>query len=135
MAPQAAQNMSANDDIYDEEPEQDTIGGRLSRAREAAGLTTAQLAQRIGVKTSTVRAWENDQSEPRANRLNTLAGILGVSLSWLVYGAGIAPKDDMRADLVRLVTGHLEQMKRMRDETSSIIERLENELKRFDRHQ
>ena len=40
--------------IYDDLPDQDTLGGRLARAREAAGMSTAQLARRLGVKTSTL---------------------------------------------------------------------------------
>ena len=36
----------------------------------------------------TLDAWENDLSEPRANRLQMLAGILNVSISWLLTGEG-----------------------------------------------
>ncbi len=73
----------------------DTLGGRLIKAREAAGLTTAQLARRLGVKTKTMANWESDRSEPRANRLNMLAGILGVSTTWLLvgHGQGLADAD------------------------------------------
>lgn len=118
--------------ILDQSPDMDTMGGRLSRAREAAGMTTAQLARRVGVKTATLQSWETDRSEPRANRLTMLAGVLNVSLSWLLYGVGAAPQDDVRSDMIRLISGHLEQMKALRDKTSAIIERLETELERFD---
>jgi hypothetical protein len=40
------------------------------------------------VKVKTIRAWENDMSEPRANRLQMLAGLLGVSLMWMLNGEG-----------------------------------------------
>jgi ribosome-binding protein aMBF1 (putative translation factor) len=60
-----------------------TFGDRMTGAREAAGLSQAELAKRLGVKVKTIRAWENDRSEPRANRLQMLAGILGVSIMWL----------------------------------------------------
>ncbi|MEM9756745.1 MAG: helix-turn-helix domain-containing protein, partial [Pseudomonadota bacterium] len=46
-----------------------------------------------GVGLQTVRAWENDQSEPRANTLQRVAGILGVSLMWLLAGEGEAGQD------------------------------------------
>lgn len=122
---------SANN-IYDHTQDNDTLGGRLSRAREASGITTAQLARRLGIKTSTLQSWESDRSEPRANRLATIAGILNVGLSWLIFGVGDAPNDDIHSNVVSLVRGHLEQMKSLRDKTSAIIERLESELERFD---
>lgn len=65
-----------------------TLGDRLAAARDAAGLTQSALAQRLGVRAKTLRDWENDISEPRANRLQMLAALLGVSLRWLLTGEG-----------------------------------------------
>ena len=65
-----------------------TFGDRMTGAREAAGLSQTELARRMGVKVATVRAWENDQSEPRANKLQMLAGMLGVSIMWMLTGKG-----------------------------------------------
>jgi transcriptional regulator with XRE-family HTH domain len=65
-----------------------TFGDRLAGAREAAGMTQTQLAKRLGVKLATMRSWENDLSEPRANRLTMMAGIIGVSFIWLLNGEG-----------------------------------------------
>jgi transcriptional regulator with XRE-family HTH domain len=65
-----------------------TFGDRLCAAREAGGLSVAELARRIGVGDKTVRGWEDDQSEPRANRMQMLAGLLNVSLRWLMTGEG-----------------------------------------------
>lgn len=94
-------------DWYSEETA--TFGDRLAAAREASHLTQKELAQRVGVKNSTMRDWENDLSEPRANRLSTLAGILGVSLSWLLTGEGEgveAPNEEMQVqpDMTLLLT-------------------------------
>ncbi len=69
-------------------PEAATFGDRLAAAREAAGMSQKQLAKRMGVKLSTLHAWENDLSEPRANRLSMMAGILNVSIMWLLMGEG-----------------------------------------------
>jgi transcriptional regulator with XRE-family HTH domain len=68
-----------------------TFGDRLAGAREAAGLTQDELARRLGVRDETLRAWEDDLSEPRANRVQMLAGILSVSLTWLMVGKGDGP--------------------------------------------
>ncbi len=65
-----------------------TFGDRVSGAREAAGMTQAQLARRLGVKKTTVRGWEEDLSEPRANKLSMMAGLLNVSIMWLLTGEG-----------------------------------------------
>ena len=65
-----------------------TFGDRLTAAREATGLSVRDLAQRVGVKPSTLQAWEDDVKEPRANRLSMLAGMLGVSLRWILTGEG-----------------------------------------------
>jgi len=65
-----------------------TFGDRMTGAREASGLSQTELARRLGVKVKTIRAWENDRSEPRANRLQMLAGMLGVSIMWLLNGEG-----------------------------------------------
>ncbi len=91
----------------------DTLGGRIVRARDALGLSTAQLARRLGVKTATLAEWENDRSEPRANRLCNLAGILGVSTMWLLVGRGEAPTEDeplaQEAEMLRTEIAHLSQ--------------------------
>jgi len=65
-----------------------TFGDRLAAAREAAGMTQKDLAKRVGVKVTTLARWEEDQAEPRANRLQMLSGMLGVSLRWLLTGIG-----------------------------------------------
>lgn len=68
-----------------------TLGDRLTAAREAQGLSVAQLAARLGVRARTLDGWENDRAEPRANRLQMLAGLLNVSLGWLLTGDGEGP--------------------------------------------
>lgn len=68
-----------------------TFGDRLTVAREAFGLSPEQLAWRLGVRRSTISAWEDDRAEPRANRMQMLAGVLNVSLVWLMTGEGADP--------------------------------------------
>lgn len=65
-----------------------TLGDRITGAREASGLSQSELARRLGVKLATIRTWENDQAEPRANKLQMLAGMLNVSIMWLLTGMG-----------------------------------------------
>src|SRR3546814_16968862 len=65
----------------------------MGRAREAAGLSGAQAARRLGVKTATWQGWENDRAEPRSNKLLMIAGAFGVSPTWLLGGYGDGPTE------------------------------------------
>ncbi len=77
------------DDIKDwYGPETATFGDRLAAAREMSDMTQAELARRLGVRVATLRSWEDDLSEPRANRLSMMAGLLNVSMMWLINGQG-----------------------------------------------
>lgn len=78
-----------NSDEYDwYGPDAATLGDRITVARETAGMDQNALARRLGVRVSSVKSWEEDRSEPRANRLQMLSGILNVSLPWLLNGQG-----------------------------------------------
>ena len=69
-------------------PDKATFGDRLVAAREKSNLSQQDLAKRLGVKNSTIKSWENDNSEPRANRLSMLAGLLNISITWLICAEG-----------------------------------------------
>lgn len=68
--------------------EQATFGDRVAGARDALGLSQTELARKMGIKLKTLRAWEEDMNEPRANKLQMLAGVLNVSITWLLNGEG-----------------------------------------------
>ncbi|MCB1472259.1 MAG: helix-turn-helix domain-containing protein [Rhodobiaceae bacterium] len=106
----------------------DTIGGRITRARVAQGLTTAQLARRLGLKTTTLSHWESDRAEPRPNRLMTLAGVLAVSPTWLLTGQGTAPSEGGDDTNIRLLR---QELSRLRDDAASLVERLERTIARL----
>jgi len=71
----------------------DTVGGRISLAREIAGLTISEAARGLGIQQDTWAAWECDRDQPRGNRLTMMAGLLAVSPSWLLAGVGQGPID------------------------------------------
>jgi transcriptional regulator with XRE-family HTH domain len=64
----------------------ENFGARVTQARKAAGFTVRQLATRMSVKPSTIENWEAGRSEPRANKLVMLAGVLGIPVLWLLDG-------------------------------------------------
>jgi len=110
----------------------DTLGGRIVHARESENLSTAQLARRIGVKTKTVHNWETDCSEPRSNRLLTLAGLLNVSPTWLLTGAGESPVEGLDETEMMHIRASVE---RMRQQMLTIAEELEQLEARLDSYQ
>lgn len=65
-----------------------TFGDRVAAARDAQGLSQKALAKRLGIALKTIEKWEDDLSEPRANKLQMLAGVLNVSMPWLLTGEG-----------------------------------------------
>lgn len=83
-------------------PDVATFGDRLTAAREQAKMTQADLARKLGVKKVTLANWEEDLNEPRANRLQMLSGLLGVSLKWLLTGEGDDVEIDQTHRLIRL---------------------------------
>jgi transcriptional regulator with XRE-family HTH domain len=102
-----------------------TFGDRMTGAREAAGLSQAELARRLGVKVKTIRAWENDQSEPRANKLQMLSGLLGMSIMWMLTGEGEGldgpeTPDDLPDDVAAL----LSELRRLKVDQARVAERM-----------
>lgn len=64
-----------------------TRGDRLEKARELAGLTQEEMAERLDVKRTTLSAWERDDSQPRDVDwvMTRYSEETGVDLAWL-YG-------------------------------------------------
>ncbi len=101
----------------------DTIGGRLTSAREAQSLSVSQLARRLGVKSKTMADWECDRAEPRANRLVMLAGLLNVSPAWILTGRGEGPSDGFSIDDIRLAQAELAQALEAQAQARERVER------------
>lgn len=107
----------------------DTIGGRISVAREALGLSAVQLARRLGVKTKTLQDWEADRAEPRANRLVMLAGVLNVSPTWVLVGKGDGPQNELESTEIRLARAEISAVL---NTLETMQERLKRALTRLD---
>lgn len=111
-----------------------TFGDRVAAAREALGMDQAMLASKLGVKLSTVERWEEDQSEPRANKLNMLSGILNVSMRWLLTGEGEVgfdgpiDEDVLPADLQNLMS-EIRVLQASLNRTATRLGKVEKRLK------
>ena len=108
----------------------DTLGGRIWRARDAMNLSVKDLANQLGVRGDTISAWERDRSEPRTNRLFMLAGVLGVTPAWLIAGIGEAPKDELSNTVSGQLRDQLAQVKKLHEQTGKAISALEMEINR-----
>lgn len=113
-----------------------TFGDRLAGAREAIGMSRAQLAENLGATIDVIEAWEDNISEPRSNRLIRLSGILNVSVMWLLNGEGDglpAPVEDGQADprigeVLAEIAAIRKQMARSTERLSSLETRLRQML-------
>lgn len=102
-----------------------TFGDRVAAGREQMGLSQAELAKRLGVKIKTVSAWENDIAEPRANKLQMLAGMLNVSMRWLMTGEGAdVSAQDVPEEVPADINALLIELRSLRAEASGLGERI-----------
>jgi transcriptional regulator with XRE-family HTH domain len=67
------------------------FGARLHAAREAAGLSQAQMADKLGIHQTSYAAWERHPVALRPEQLKTLADACGVSVEHLL-GTEQTPK-------------------------------------------
>lgn len=101
-----------------------TFGDRLEAARQAAGLTVEDLATRLGVRVRTVRSWEANEFEPRANRLQMLAGMLSVSLTWLMTGKGPGVNGEQTSSLSDSALSALRQLADLRAQMQNLSQQM-----------
>lgn len=116
--------------MYGKERDNDTLGGRLSRARESAGYAESKFARTLGIKKQTLLSWETDRSEPRANRLIMIAGLLGVSPAWLLHGIGESPQEGL-SDELNMLRGQIDRIKELREQTDLAISNMETAIDRL----
>lgn len=105
-----------------------TLSSRITEAREAKDLQLPAVARLIGVKTATLKNWEEGRSEPRPNRLCMLAGVLDVSVTWLIggdEGHAPGPVSNTKADLL---AQKLERVNIMQVELSRLIAEISRDV-------
>ncbi|MFT4714950.1 MAG: transcriptional regulator with XRE-family HTH domain [Paracoccaceae bacterium] len=121
--------------------ENSTFGDRVSAARRAMGLDHDRLSRKLGIKLKTLHGWEDDVSEPRANKLQMLAGVLNVSIIWLLTGEGEGVDDpweqdpeankDKGAAEMREILDELHQVRSEYSQLGERFVRLEKRLKKY----
>jgi HTH-type transcriptional regulator, cell division transcriptional repressor len=117
--------------IFYHNNEDTTLGGRVFQAREAAGLTVSQVINRLGVRKATYLAWEADRSEPRANKLVALAGILNVSPTYLLSGLGRAAVQPLKhQQIIDDLRIEIEQLEQTLKAANKMLSRIKSQAKR-----
>ncbi len=123
--------MTKQESIFDGPRDSDTLGGRLSRAREAAGIDPGDFSKMLGVRKQTLMAWESDRAEPRANKLFAMAGLVGVSPSWLLYGMGEAPRETGVSAQLRQARAEFEKVRLLRQRADTAMDQMQAKLMRI----
>jgi HTH-type transcriptional regulator, cell division transcriptional repressor len=117
--------------IFHDDKEDTTLGGRVFQAREAAGLTVSQIINRLGVRKATYLGWEADRSEPRANKLVALAGILNVSPTYLLSGLGRAAVQPLKhQQIIDELRIEIEQLELTLKAANKMLSRIKSQAKR-----
>ena len=123
-------NDKKSDNILTAGEEEMTLGGRLYASRQNAGMSLNLVARLLGVKSSTLKSWENDRSEPRVNKLVALAGLLGVSPTHFLAEEG---NDGVDVSAIKGQRGKLVEV--LREETSYALKQqkqLNQRLRKID---
>ena len=104
-----------------------TFGERLAGAREGAGLTQLQLAEKLGTSQRVITYWEREPVALRAEQLAALADALSVTTDFLVGRDERKPRGQGPAGKLRQVFNQASQLPR--HQQGKVIEFLENYLR------
>lgn len=72
------------------------VSGAIRRVMETAGVSPAELAERLGVNASTVSRLVSGESEPSIERIAQIEKALGVPAGRIYRSAGLVADDDGR---------------------------------------
>jgi len=65
-----------------------TLGERIRKARDFAGLDQAELAALVDATRTTVSNWETGATSPNQRKVRRVAMVTGVAVDWLRDGHG-----------------------------------------------
>ncbi len=108
------------------------IGERISRLRKTKGFTQANMAEELGITTSSYSKIERGDTDANTSRLSQIAKILEVNISDFfeekpvhqlaadeIKNYGFAPKEDVE-HLTKLVQSIAKEMEKMREEIAKL---------------
>lgn len=69
------------------------LGARIAALRRSAGISQAELAQKLKISPSTVGMYEQGRREPSVETLAELSRVFSVSIDFLVTGKTVDEKE------------------------------------------
>ena len=123
-------NPAKGENVISNSEEIESLGGRIFNSRKKAGLSLHMTANLLGVRPKTLQSWENDQSEPRVNKLVSLSGILGVSPTYFLAeegndGENVVTINGRNEKILELLTREMEQAKTLQKEQNRCLKKME----------
>jgi transcriptional regulator with XRE-family HTH domain len=106
---------------------QEQMGMRIAIARKEKKLSREELANRMGIKSGTVKLWEDGRRAPRTNQLLTLCGLLDVTTHWLLEGR-VDEAMTHHGDAAYALHGRVQHMKATLEDLSRQIDELDKIL-------
>ena len=92
------------------------LGERIAQARQQAGLTQAQLADKLGTTQRVVTYWEREAVGLRADQLAQLAESLGVSADYFLGRAAKKARGNGPAGKARTIFERVSQLPRFQQQ-------------------
>lgn len=104
------------------------LGNRITEARKLKGYTVKEAARRMSVTEKTFEKWEGGQSKPRANKVQMVAGVLGVSLLWILDGEDQFEPEASRLSQLENLGQKVERMTQLQQELNELTNKVVNEV-------
>lgn len=82
----------------------DLLGPRIAALRRCAGMSQAQLAEKLKISPSAVGMYEQGRREPGVDTLVALSELFQISTDYLLTGRPQNPQEERRAGQVMLCT-------------------------------
>ena len=129
-------NDKSSDNILTAGEEEMTLGGRLYASRQNAGMSLNLVAGLLGVKSSTLKSWENDRSEPRVNKLVALAGLLGVSPTHFLAeegndGVDVSTKKGPYGKLAKVLKDEMSHVREQQKQLSQQLRKIDGLIQKL----
>jgi transcriptional regulator with XRE-family HTH domain len=96
--------------MADNDKNKKLIGGRLRWAREQAGLSQGQVAQKLSVHRPTISQIEAGERNVRIEEIQRLGELYGVDENWLMKGDEVL--ENQRDPRIELAARELSKLKR-----------------------
>lgn len=81
----------------------DKFANRLIIAMDAAGMSAADLARKLGISDAIISQYRNGKYRPRQDRLYQISQILGVSPAWLIGLDQPVTEEQINSELAALI--------------------------------